>query len=254
MMAFPALDRARLWRRRRERGFFICRGPLPRNRIPHSKRRALRYLLYSEGVAWVGSKNLALTRPYAASEPFLLPLTPRFLPKTSRSEGMKPKYYMEGLDRSTARSEALKLLARRELSVAQVRARLRDRGHSPQAIDDAIAQLCESEALDDRRVARAYARTAAAVKGRGRLRVVRELQAIGIAKDIIAEAVGEVFADLPETTLLQQAIEKKLRGRRVETAQDRARLYRSLLQQGFPGAAISDAIRTLASGRTTSRR
>ena len=71
---------------------------------------------------------------------------------------------------------ALRMLARRELTVEGVRSRLRDREYSNTEISAAVDRLLETGALDDARVARAYARTAAAVKGRGRLRVVRELQ------------------------------------------------------------------------------
>ena len=62
-------------------------------------------------------------------------------------------------------------------------------------------------------MARAYARTAATVKGRGRLRVMRELHAMGIANEIVAAALAEVFGDLDERTLIAQALQKKLRGR-----------------------------------------
>ena len=67
---------------------------------------------------------------------------------------------------SSAHTEGLKLLARRELSVEGVRARLRDRGFPEEEIA-ALEQLIERGALDDCRVARAYAQTAATVKGAG---------------------------------------------------------------------------------------
>lgn len=146
----------------------------------------------------------------------------------------------------SAYTDALKLLGRRELSAAEVRSRLLDRGHTPEETDAAIARLLENGALDDRRVARAYARTASAVKGRGRLRVTRELQAMGIARDIVAEAVAEVFSDLDERSLIDKAIQKKLRGgKKVQTMQERARLYQFLMRQGFTPAAVSAALRRL---------
>ena len=150
---------------------------------------------------------------------------------------------------STPLADALKLLARRELSAANLRARLIDRGHGRDEADAAIAELTETGAVDDRRVARAYARTAASVKGRGRLRVTRELQAMGIDRDIVAQAVGEVFGDLDERALLERAIQKKLRGgRKVVTRQERARLYQFLMRQGFTPGAVSAAMRRLGAG------
>ncbi|HEY0873343.1 MAG TPA: regulatory protein RecX [Vicinamibacterales bacterium] len=148
----------------------------------------------------------------------------------------------------SAYSDGLALLARRELSVAQLRERLLDREHSADETEDAIARLLETGALNDGRVARAYARTAAKVKGRGRLRVTRELQALGIARDVIAEAVAEVFGDLDERALIDRAIQKKLRGgRKPSTIQERARLYQFLIRQGFSPAAVSAAMKRIGS-------
>jgi regulatory protein len=152
----------------------------------------------------------------------------------------KPSAYLDGL----------RLLARRELSVAGLRARLEDREHPREEIDAAIAHLLETGALDDARVARAYARTASKVKGRGRLRVARELQVMGIAKDVAAEALGEVFGDLDERALIARALQKKLRGRtKIADRAEYARLYQYLMRQGFSPAAVAIALRTL--GRHT---
>jgi regulatory protein len=151
----------------------------------------------------------------------------------------------------SAHSDGLKLLARRELSVADLRARLVDREHSTDDVEAAIDRLLESGALDDRRVARAYARTASKIKGRGRLRVVRELQAMGIARDIVAEAVDDVFGDIDERAMIDRAVQKKLRGgRKPSTVQERARIYQFLMRQGFTPAAVSAALRRLGGGMT----
>jgi regulatory protein len=140
--------------------------------------------------------------------------------------------------------DGLKLLARRELSVAGVRARLEDREHPAEDIDAAIAHLLETGALDDARVARAHARTAVTVKGRGRLRVVRELAEMGITRDVAAEAVAEVFGDLDERSLIERALQKKLRGRpRIADAAEHARLYQYLMRQGFTPAGVIAALR-----------
>ena len=144
------------------------------------------------------------------------------------------------------------MLARRELSVEGVRARLLDRDHPADAVESAIQQLIESGALDDRRTARAYARTAATVKGRGRLRVLRELAAMGIAREVAAEAIGEVFGEVDERSLVAKAIQKKMRSHpTLTTARDRARLYQYLVRQGFTPAAIALAMRRLPGGRAS---
>jgi regulatory protein len=142
--------------------------------------------------------------------------------------------------------DALRLLGRRELSVKELRDRLIDREHPADEIDRAIEHLLDTKALDDARVARAYARTASNVKGRGRVRVMRELSAMGIAKDTASEAVAEVFADVDERALIAKALQKKMRGRpRIADAAEHARLYQYLMRQGYTPAGISAALRKL---------
>jgi regulatory protein len=149
--------------------------------------------------------------------------------------------------------DGLRLLARRELSVKELRDRLVDRDHPADEIDRAIEHLLDTQALDDARVARAYARTAAKVKGRGRLRVSRELNAMGIAKETASEAVAEVFADVDERSLIAKALQKKMRGRpRIANAAEHARLYQYLMRQGFTPAGIVAALRTAGGRRDTS--
>ena len=152
--------------------------------------------------------------------------------------------------RMSAYSDGVRMLARRELSVAQLRERLRDREHSSEDVEAAIARLLESGQLDDRRVAFAYARTAGKVKGRGRVRVQRELHAMGIARDVAADAIAQVFGDLDERALVEKAIQKKLRSTRVTpqrklSLQERARLYQYLMRQGFTPGGISAALRRI---------
>ena len=149
-----------------------------------------------------------------------------------------------------AYSDALRLLAGRELSAAECRNRLLDREHSPADIDAAIERLIGEAALDDARVARAYARTAATVKGRGRLRVARELHEKGIDREVATAALADVFGDLDERSLVSKAIQKKLRGVRPKPS-DRsayARLYQFLMRQGFSPAVVGAELRRLRGG------
>ncbi|HSC28739.1 MAG TPA: RecX family transcriptional regulator, partial [Vicinamibacterales bacterium] len=92
----------------------------------------------------------------------------------------------------SAYADALRLIARRELSVAECRARLLDRNHPAEDVEAALARLVRDGALDDRRAAHAHARTALEVKGRGRVRVARELQERGIEREVAARALADV--------------------------------------------------------------
>jgi regulatory protein len=151
-------------------------------------------------------------------------------------------------DRS-AYLDALHLLARRELSVKQLRERLVDRAHTRDDIDRAIAHLLETKSLDDGRVARAYVRTALTIKGRGRLRIQRELQMMGIGKDVAAEALAEAFGEVDERALIAKALQKKLRGgRKIESAAEYARVFQFLMRQGFSPATVTAVLRTRRRG------
>ncbi|MEO7275160.1 MAG: regulatory protein RecX [Vicinamibacterales bacterium] len=152
-------------------------------------------------------------------------------------------------DRRSAYLDALHLLARRELSVSEVRERLVDKEHPPDEIEAAIEHLIETGGLDDARVARAYARTAVNIKGRGRLRVQRELNDKGISRDVAAAALADVFGDADERSMVAKAIQKRLRGR--TTVKDRAesvRLYQHLMRQGYTPATVMAALRKLSRG------
>jgi regulatory protein len=149
----------------------------------------------------------------------------------------------------TAYVDALHLLGRRELSERQLRERLRDREHADADIDRAIELLIENRALDDRRVAAAYVRTALKVKGRGRLRIQRELQVMGIEKEVAAEALAEAFGDIDERALIAQALKKKLRGKStLASPAEYARLYQFLMRQGFSPSGVSAALRRYRRG------
>jgi regulatory protein len=148
--------------------------------------------------------------------------------------------------RPSAYLAALNLLSRRALTVAECRARLLARQHAESDVEAAIARLLQTGTLDDRKLALAHARTAFEIKGRGRLRAVREIQARGVEKEVAAEAVAEVFGERDERALVARAIEKKLRGRpRPADAAENARLYQYLMRQGFTPAVVINALRQL---------
>lgn len=140
--------------------------------------------------------------------------------------------------------DGLRMLARRELSTAQVRARLTRKGHAADAIDAAVRTLTDERALDDARVAAAIARTESGVMGRGRLRVRRRIEAAGIAPDVAAHALETVFADVDAHALLDAALRRRLRGDRpIADDRERQRLYRYLVGQGFEPDRVIAALR-----------
>ena len=137
------------------------------------------------------------------------------------------------------------MLARRELSEAQVRQRLSRRSYDSASIEEAILRLKVERSIDDVRVAGMIARTESSVRRRGKPRVRRQIEAAGIAPAIAARAVEETFQDLDADALLAGALEKRLRGR-SHLADDREfrRLYRYLIAQGFEPDRVLALLRT----------
>jgi regulatory protein len=135
--------------------------------------------------------------------------------------------------------DAIKMLARRELSEAQVRQRLARRGHDEDAIEAAVERLKSERAIDDERVASAIAHSETRVKRRGKLRVRRQIESAGIARDTARRAADDVFEDLDEEALTGAALAKRLRAdERVESDAQFQKLYRYLIGQGFDPDAI----------------
>jgi regulatory protein len=141
---------------------------------------------------------------------------------------------------------ALKMLAGRELSEAQVRQRLVRRKYDSTDIDGAIERLKEGGYIDDARAAAIIARRETTVRRRGKTRVNSRLRAAGIAASIADRAVEEVFKDVDADALLDASLERRLRGRtRVADEKERQRLYRYLIGQGFEGERVLAKLRKL---------
>jgi regulatory protein len=138
---------------------------------------------------------------------------------------------------------ALRQLARRELSEAQLRQRLSRRGLLPDDIDSAISRLLQDGSLDDARVAGAIARTQLSIKKRGARRVQREIEAAGIASALAERAVAEVYGEVDADALMAAAIDRRLGTRSLDDDREMARIFRYLVGQGFESDRAMTALR-----------
>ncbi len=146
-------------------------------------------------------------------------------------------------DRKSPYVMGLRMLGRRELSEAQLRTRLARRKFTSKEIEDAICQLRNEEFLDDRRTARAFARSELSLRQRGRIRILNQLENIGISKQISTEAVAEVFSGIDESVLLNNLLEKRLKqGSSLEDQASLRRLYRYLVTQGFEPSKVAELL------------
>ena len=140
--------------------------------------------------------------------------------------------------------DGLRMLARRELSEAQIRQRLARREHTAEAVDAAVERLLAERAIDDRRTAEAIARTQSSFKRRGKLRIRRQIEQAGIAPVTARMVVDEVFESVDQDAQLQASLATRLRGReRIADEREFARLYRYLIGQGFEVDTVLRALR-----------
>jgi regulatory protein len=147
---------------------------------------------------------------------------------------------------------AIKLLAAKPRSVAELRERLLQRKGTTEAVVEAvIARLREYGYLDDERFAFSYASYKVKQKPLGRRRLERDLKFKKIDSGVADQALEMVFAETPEEQLIDQAIAKRIRIRGKPTNRAEAKsLFEHLLRRGFEFELVSDKVRSLATDYT----
>jgi regulatory protein len=147
---------------------------------------------------------------------------------------------------------AIKLLAAKPRSVAELRERLLRGKNTDQAIVEAvISRLREYGYLNDERFAFSYASYKVKQKPVGRRRLERDLKFKKIDSAVATEALEMVYAETSEEQLIEKAIEKRLRIRgRPKNRAEAKRLFDHLLRQGFGFELVSNKIRSLATDFT----
>ena len=139
----------------------------------------------------------------------------------------------------TLRERALRLLAGREHSRAELRRKLAAFAASPEELDTLLDELVRARLLSDDRYAEARAHTLS--RRYGSMRVAHDLKQQGVASEALERVVAEA-----RRTDLERAREvwRKRFGEAPRNVQDRAKQMRFLQQRGF---AI-DVIRSVVQG------
>ena len=141
----------------------------------------------------------------------------------------------------SARLTALRLLGRREYSTAELTRKLTERGHDADDVERTVTALAQERIVDDRRVAEAHVRTASRIKGRGAVRIRRELEARGISATLVQEVTADLSAG-DQLAAIARIVTRKTGGTRPD-APTRRRLFQQLLRRGFPVDLIAKALR-----------
>lgn len=141
---------------------------------------------------------------------------------------------------------AVKLLAAKSRSVAELRERLLQRkGTNKAVVEVVIARLREYGYLDDERFAFSYASSKVKQRPIGRRRLQRDLKLKQVDNSVAEETLELVYAETPEEQLIDRAIEKRirLRGRPKSRAEAKS-LFDHLLRQGFAFELVSEKVRS----------
>jgi regulatory protein len=138
---------------------------------------------------------------------------------------------------------ALRAVERRSFARADLGRRLRRKGHAPEAIELALGRLTERGYLDDTAFAASYVETRAA-RGRGPLRLARDLAAMGVERSIIDRALAahagsaDTAGDVPRALAAKRAAQLGDLPRHVR----RRRVLAYLARRGFSGREVTDMV------------
>ena len=142
-----------------------------------------------------------------------------------------------------AYDDAVKLLARRDMSRRALSERLAAKGHGEDAIADAVERLARRGAVDDAAYARRYILRRGA--SRGRERVLQELAGRGVDAAVADRAWADTVDEgtRVEGEALTRAVRRRLGAPpgRVDEAR-LARVYNALLSEGFEPAPVASAL------------
>ena len=147
-------------------------------------------------------------------------------------------------DLEAACRAAVRLLATRSRSRADLRRRLVQKQHPPAAADGALARLEARGLLEDGRFAREYA-ASHAPRGRGPARLLRDLLAQGVERGTAEEAVRAALADegIDPADAARAVAEKRVRQLAdLPLAVRRRRLLAYLARRGFPGSEVRQLV------------
>ena len=173
-------------------------------------------------------------------------------PEVVRAERLQVGQALDAalLGRLTAEAEveatyrtALRAVERRAFARADLGRRLRRKGHAPAAVEAALERLVERGLLDDAGFAANYVETRAA-RGRGPLRLARDLAAMGVERGLVDRALAAHAAETEPTGEVPRALAAKRAAQLGDLPRHvrRRRVLAYLARRGFSGREVSDMV------------
>lgn len=144
------------------------------------------------------------------------------------------------LDASSLWDYALRALAGRPHSAAELRQKLARRAESPDLLGPTMDKLREYGFADDTRFSQTFATARLENQGFGRGRVLRDLRTKRVTSKVAEEAVASVFTNVDELQLAEQFLRRRYRGKDLPAflteEKNLAAAYRRLRTAGFTNA------------------
>ncbi|MGQ4878463.1 regulatory protein RecX [Billgrantia sp. LNSP4103-1] len=148
---------------------------------------------------------------------------------------------------SSPRDDAIRLLARREYSRAELVQRLGARGHSAETIAACLDELGAEGLQSDARFAESFLRSRV-LRGQGPLKVRAELERRGVERALIAAVLAEAEREggIDWFELAADALARRF-SHSHDSPRERARRERFLASRGFDFEQVRHALECLGS-------
>lgn len=150
-------------------------------------------------------------------------------------------------DHEAAYRTTLQKLSVRPFAARDLVRRLILKGHPAEAATAAVERARAAGLVDDARFVRHFVDTRSA-RGRGPLRLRRELNQLGVDRTLVDQALGETFlGGEADQALIEQLVRKRLTALKgLERPVVRRRLITFLARRGFVGRIARDTVERIA--------
>lgn len=136
---------------------------------------------------------------------------------------------------------AYRYLARRDRTVSEVRTQLEHKRVEPSTIEDVVSELLDLGYLDDARYAQRYAEDRRTLDGWGPDRIERKLVALGLSRELIAQALSARDA-ADELDAAVAVLQRRFRAP-ADDPKGRERALGVLVRKGYDLELAYDAVR-----------
>jgi len=164
---------------------------------------------------------------------------PRSNPPKTASRNLPSQKRAFPCDLDSLYEAAVKALARRAQSTAEIVRSLEKKKADPKQIGEVLRRLKENGYLDDARFARSFACTRLENEQFGKERVRRDLKSRGVMEPVAQQAIGQAYQDVDEGELLRRYLKRRVNVPEAFSKPSKlVGLFRRLLRAGFASDTI----------------